>query len=223
MDQGLAEVAELNGLERGRLQIGAIDAAAVYLLPPLLRKFHALHPRVEIVIRVEPSASLVEAVIDGRLDSAVVALPAGRRELQVLQLEVETLVLMAPPGAGRTPRRVLERLPLIAYPRGSVTRSLIDAALADRKLTPRTSMELAHPEAILRMVEAGLGAAVLPERIAGRGSQRLVTLPSFRVRRGLGLVSRKAETPSPAARAFQKLAEERLARPAPRPSRPAAG
>jgi DNA-binding transcriptional LysR family regulator len=66
-------------------------------------------------------------------------------------------------------------------------------------------MELAHPEAILRLVEAGLGAAVLPERVIGRESAPLVLVRSFYVRRRLGVVVRKGEQPSSAARAFLEL------------------
>lgn len=205
VDRGLSEVADLTGLRRGRLTIGAIDAAGVYVLPPLLRKYHALHPGIELVVRVEATASLVRGVVDGSLDCAVVTLPVARPELSVVPIEEETLLLVAPPGSKRSAKGVLEALPLIAYPRGSVTRGLIDSVLAERGIEARTAMEMAHPEAIVRMVDAGLGAAVLPERIVARAGARLTRIPSFSVRRWLGLVSRKGETPSPAARVFANL------------------
>jgi DNA-binding transcriptional LysR family regulator len=208
MDRALSEVADLSGLKRGRLSIGAIDAAGIYLLPPVLRKYHHRHPGIDLVLRVEPSASLVEQVLAGHLDCAVITLPAGRPDLDVTPLEEETLVLVAPAGAGSSAAEVLARHPLIAYPPGSVTRGLIDAALQARRLEPRTAMELAHPEAILRMVEAGLGAAVLPERVASRSRARVVRIGSFRVRRLLGLVFRRGESPSPAAAAFTRLMME---------------
>jgi DNA-binding transcriptional LysR family regulator len=109
-------------------------------------------------------------------------------------------------GAARSPgpAAVLARHPLIAYPRGSVTRGLIDTALADRGLEPRIAMELSHPEAIRGLVEAGLGAAVLPERVVARGD-RLIKSPAFTVRRRLGLVRRGTEEPSAAARAFREV------------------
>ena len=74
-----------------------------------------------------------------------------------------------------------------------------------RRLTPGPPMELAHPEAILRMVEAGLGAAVLPEGFQKRSGTRVTEIRSFRVKRRLGLVTRKGETPSEAARVFRDL------------------
>lgn len=202
LDRGLIEVGDLKGLKRGRLAVGAIDAAGIYLLPPLFKSFHALHPGIDLVVSVEPSASLVIAVAGGRLDCAVITLPAGRPDLDVVPLGDETLLLVAPPGAPSRAAAVLEAHPLIAYPPASVTRGLIDAALAARGIVPRTAMEMSHPEAILRMVEAGLGAAVLPEAIVNRGTARLTRVNSFTVKRRLGLVSRSGETPSPAARVF---------------------
>jgi DNA-binding transcriptional LysR family regulator len=212
LDSGLSEVADLTGLKRGKLAVGAIDAAGIYLLPSVLRRYHALHPGIELVVRVEPSAALVEHVLLGRLDCAVITLPVGRPELQVTPLEEETLVLVAPPGPRRSARDVFRIHPLIAYPRESVTRGLIDRALEERGIAPRTAMELGHPEAILRMVEAGLGAAVLPERVVTRSRAGINRVRSFQVRRWLGLVFRKGETPSPAAQVFRSLMTGKAAR-----------
>ncbi len=206
LERGMAEVADLSGLKRGRLVVGAIDAAGIDLLPPILKSYHERYPGVELLIRVEPSGTLVEALAAGKMDCAVITLPAPRGDLDVVPLIEETLVLLAPPGeTATTASGVFAKYPLIAYPRGSVTRGLIDRALKARGLAPRTPMELAHPEAILRMVEAGLGAAVLPERFPERSGARVTEIRSFRVRRRLGLVVRRGETPSEAARVFRDL------------------
>jgi DNA-binding transcriptional LysR family regulator len=202
LDRGLSEVGDLKGLKRGRLAVGAIDAAGIYLLPALFRSFHSLHPGIDLVVAVEPSVSLVTGVVGRRLDCAVITLPACRPDLDVVPLGEETLLLVAPPGASSRVAAVFDAFPLIAYPPASVTRGLIDAALAARGITPRTAMEMSHPEAILRMVEAGLGAAVLPETIVDRATARLTRVKAFAVRRRLGLISRSGETPSPAARVF---------------------
>jgi DNA-binding transcriptional LysR family regulator len=219
LERGLSEVADLKDLKRGRLAVGAIDAAGITLLPPLLKAYHELHPLVDLVVRVEPSAPLIGALLSGQLDCAIVTLPAPAAGLDVLPLEEETLVMVAPPETGQTarPATVLQRFPLIAYPRGSVTRALIDSKLSRSGLEPRMAMELAHPEAILRMVEAGLGVAVLPERIVARSAPAALGLgadggvrivPGFRVKRRLGLVARKGEVPSSAARAFLELVKQ---------------
>lgn len=210
VELGLAELGQLEGLARGRLALGAIDAAGIYLLPPLLKRFHAAHPYVELTLRVEPSAPLVAALRAGELDAAVVTLPLPGAALESLPLESEPLVLVRPPGGppDETPRALFRRLPLIAYPRGSVTRGLIDAELARRGMTPATAMELSHPEAMARLVEAGLGAAVLPRRVLMPGAGHVEEVPGFALARRLGLVMRPGESHSPALSAFRALLAE---------------
>jgi DNA-binding transcriptional LysR family regulator len=216
LERGLADVGELSGLVRGRLAVGAIDAAGIDLLPGLLKRFHEAWPGIELVVRVEPSGPLATALLDGTLDLAIVTLPLDRPGLVVQPLEEETLRLVAPPDRGARNAAALFRTePLIAYPRGSVTRGLIDEALNGRGLRVRIAMELSHPEAIRGLVTAGLGAAVLPERVIARGGQSLPIVPGLVVRRGLGLVRRGGEEPSAAARAFLDLAGRPVA-----PARP---
>lgn len=215
LERGAGEVGETLGLQRGRLSIGAIDAAGVHLLPGPLKTFHRRWPGVEVDVQVAPSGTLLDLLQAGRLDLAVVVLPVTRTGLNVRHLEDEDLVLVLPPGQPATrAARALETFPLIAYPRGSVTRGLIDRELAGRGLTPRVAMELGYPEAIRGLVEAGLGAAILPERVVARGRTGLTRVAGFRLRRGLGLVHRAGEDPSGAARAFAGLLKPR------RPGRP---
>lgn len=206
LERGAGEVGELAGLQRGRLSIGAIDAAGIHLLPRPLKTFHRRWPGVEIDVQIAPSGTLLDLLEAGRLDLAIVVLPVSRRGLEAGPLEDEELVLALPP---RTPAcrvaTALRRWPLIAYPRGSVTRGLIDRALAERRLVPRITMELGYPEAIRGLVEAGLGVAVLPARVAAGGRTPLARASGFRLRRGLGLVHRAGEAPVGAARAFASL------------------
>jgi len=219
IDRGVAEVSDLLGLKRGRLVLGAIDAAGIDLLPVPLKAFHERWPDIDLIVRVEPSGPLVEALVAGGLDYAIVTLPVDRQGLTVETLEEERLILVGPPGitppTANSPARLLATMPLIAYPRGSVTRGLIDAALERRKLAPRVAMELSHPEAIRGLVEAGLGAAVLPLRVVERGYP-LTRVSGFSITRRLGLVRRASEEPSPAALAFREIirAPQRPRRPA---------
>lgn len=207
LERGAAEVAELRGVKRGRLALGAIDAAGIYRLPPLLRRFHRRFPDVELVLRVEPSGPLIAALLAGEIDCAIVTLPVGGAALETIPLEVDPMVLVVPAveRPGVTAGAAFERWKLIAYPRGSTTRGLVDAELVRRGISARTAMELSHPEAMLRLVEAELGAAVLPRRIVRPDGARIRTVRDFRLDRRLGLVARANEAPSPAARAFRDM------------------
>ncbi len=53
---------------------------------------------------------------------------------------------------------------MILYSRGSSTRTLIDAMMQKHKLSLRVTMEADDTEAIKKLVEAGFGASILPEK-----------------------------------------------------------
>lgn len=66
----------------GRLAIGAIPTLAPYLLPRALQFFGKRCPRVDLVIREDLTANLVQALVEGELDLAVAALPIGDGRLR---------------------------------------------------------------------------------------------------------------------------------------------
>jgi DNA-binding transcriptional LysR family regulator len=112
---------------------------------------------------------------------------------------------------------------MIGYPVSSVTRGVVDRALRDAGVEPRVEMEMGSPEAMRRLVEVGIGYAVLPERLVaagiGAGSLQRLKLPRFRARRTLGFAHAQARALAPAAEAFMQHAFSELRSRAGRPPR----
>lgn len=105
---------------------------------------------------------------------------------------------------------------MIGYPRRSVTRRVIDDALADIGVAPRVDMEMGAPDAMKRLVEVGLGFSLLPENLV-RADIRRGRLVTFDVRglavaRTLGFVRSESTPATPAADAFRDMAFARLKR-----------
>ena len=80
----------------GRLAIGAIPTVAPYLLPPALGAFARRHPGAELVVREDVTAHLLQAIAEGELDLALVALPVADPRLSVQPVVVEPLLLATP-------------------------------------------------------------------------------------------------------------------------------
>ena len=59
----------------GRLRIGMIPTIAPYLLPVLMENLARAHPEVDSYIREALTSKLIQELADGRLDTAIVALP----------------------------------------------------------------------------------------------------------------------------------------------------
>src|SRR6188768_3161615 len=59
----------------GRLRIGMIPTIAPYLLPAIIGDLMRTHPELDIHIREAMTSKLIEELVDGRIDTAIVALP----------------------------------------------------------------------------------------------------------------------------------------------------
>jgi DNA-binding transcriptional LysR family regulator len=212
-------VAGLKGLESGYLRMGNIDAASVYVLPGIYRSFHHKYPGVKIEIIVGDTAHLLDALRRGEIELASTVLPIDTGEFSVLPIYRDEMILVAHPKhvLARKKRVTLEDVVetgLIAYPPRSVTRRLIDRVFIERDLAVNATMEIASPEAIKRLTQAGLGASVLPRPIVApevrRGSLQAIRVRSIRFQRTIGMVFRGEDSLSPPARVFLDMVKSKF-------------
>lgn len=205
-----AEVSELRGLVRGSLRLGATDAAAVEILPEAFVRFHQSYPGIEVSVEVHATAELLERLLSGRVDLALGTLPITHPDVHSTALLTERLGLVAPVAwKGRSLADLLAVEPFIAYPKGSVSRELVDRVLESHGATARAVMEIGQPTVSARLVAAGFGISVLPETVVTplvrEGTVVRVASRTLFVPRELGLLEARRRVPEPAARAFAAL------------------
>jgi DNA-binding transcriptional LysR family regulator len=209
LDAGRAEVAEVEGLARGSLRLGATDAATEIFSAAFLR-LHARHPGIEVSVEIDATAALVRSLRQARLDLVLGTLPVNESDVIEEELARERLGLVAPRSVPMTSLPdLLAREPFIAYPRGSTTRTLIERAMASQGLVARPVMEIGRPAIMAQLVASGLGVSVLPESVIRpfqkeRSIQR-VGYERLQVDRSLGLVTLKRQHLDPAARAMREI------------------
>jgi DNA-binding transcriptional LysR family regulator len=211
----------LQSLEHGRLALGTIDAASVYVLPEIYREFHHRHPGVRVEIRVDDTTHLLEALRAGDIELATATLPVSAPDLSARAIYREPLVPVVHrsfPLAGKR-RITLEQISehgVISYPAGSRTRRLIEGVFAESGVAYRATMEVSSPEAMKRLAQAELGVCILPRPVVAveLRSGALIELSMGRVRfeREIGMVYRDRDTLSPPARVFLEMVEKRVAR-----------
>jgi LysR family transcriptional regulator, carnitine catabolism transcriptional activator len=111
------------------------------------------------------------------------------------------------PSAGALAPAALRAIPLVVSPPGTSTRTLLEQALEAVGVSPRIAVETAAREAIVPLVLAGAGAALLPAPLAREAERRGAVARAARPRivRRIGLVHRD-DPLSPAARALIALA-----------------
>jgi DNA-binding transcriptional LysR family regulator len=101
LDAGIAAAREAQAGERGRVTIGVLESLSGSFLGPALARFHAAHPRVEVLVRAGRHPQVIELLLDGVVGMALVSWPCPESlttELEVLLLLRERAVLVASPG-----------------------------------------------------------------------------------------------------------------------------
>jgi DNA-binding transcriptional LysR family regulator len=219
---GTSELQEMSATPRGPVALGVVPSVGAYLLPDLLPRIRAQLP--EVLIRLTQSHqpdALESQVASGRLDLAVVILPVRRVDLVAQKLWQEEFVLAVPRdhrlAALKRPVPLSEVVgePLLVVPDVPATQAL-KTVCEEQGQTPRIALEADNSESILRMVEHGLGVALLPAIIARAGPHRSFAI--VRVSRGgltrqVALIHRGDSYLSAAARALKQELVSATARP----------
>ena len=209
-------VRELRDLRRGRVLIGA-NEAAVHTLLPLVARFRQRHPDITIDVRRVPARQIAVEVVQGSLDFGALTFRPSEEGLLEVPVGSDELVLLVPPSHQLARRRqvtmedVAEE-PVVAHNDPSPARERVLRLFEERHVPLRMVISLPSLDGIKRAVELKLGVALLPRRcaITEIANGRLVALPVAGIsrRRQVMIVCRKAHR-SHAADAFLAVAQEK--------------
>jgi DNA-binding transcriptional LysR family regulator len=211
MDSARSVVAEIVGLRSGRVRVGATPSLCIGVLADVLRVFHEQHPDVRLELVESGSQPLVRSLARGELDVALVIVPPAGIDpaLDTTPLLRERLSV-ASPASERAPSsrgsmgvRELARRSLVVPREGYDLREATLQAFAQAGVEPRFAVQGGEMDAVLRLVEAGTGVAVVPDQVfAGRPRLRrtVLTPPLYRT---VALARRADLAPTHAVRAFR--------------------
>jgi DNA-binding transcriptional LysR family regulator len=214
---------ELRDLRRGRVLIGA-NEAAIHTLLPLMARFRRRVPDVAVDVRRVPARQIAVEVQQGSLDFGALTFRPSETGLLEVAVGSDELVLLVPPSHPLAGRRqvTMEEVgsePVVAHNDPSPARERVLRLFEEHRIPLKMMIALPSLDGIKRAVELELGVALLPRLCALTeiASGRLVAVPVAGVsrRRQVMLVCRKAHR-SHAANAFLEVAQEKQ-RPAPRP------
>jgi DNA-binding transcriptional LysR family regulator len=166
-EMAIMEIGSLNRDPSGRVRIGVGGHQLTSMLPPALSALHARFPKVCFDIVNSTTPQLIEMVTSNRLDLAIVNLPIDAPGLRIKVLFTEEMVVAvrrSDPLARKKSISPAEigRLSLVLYNHTTSTRKRLDRFFHEANLSPKTMFELSSVEAMKRMVEAGLGATIVP-------------------------------------------------------------
>jgi DNA-binding transcriptional LysR family regulator len=227
---GKDAIESLRNLQSGTLILASATTVSTYILPGVLKEFRSRFPRVEVSVRTGRSEQVLQMLL---ADEAQVGLVRAvyHQDVETKGLIEDELVLVANASheLARPGSVTVEQLgdhPFIFFDRNSSYYSLAQGLFRQHGVVPRTQMELDSMEATKKMVEEGLGIAMLPrialERELATGTLRAIAIAGMaNPTRQIALISRRSRPLGPVAQAFVELVQGIFIAEAAAPSVPA--
>jgi len=162
-----------------RLSVGAIPTIAPYLLPAVLRQFSKRHPDVEMTVHEDVTRNLIDAIVAGELDLAVMSLPIDDEHLDFETLRTEPLLLALPRGhrlsrkKGITMDDIREERFLVLSEMHCLGDQILSYCRA-HECQPRIACRSAQIATMQALIEQGLGVTLLPEMATRKPSSKSV-------------------------------------------------
>jgi LysR family hydrogen peroxide-inducible transcriptional activator len=150
----------------GRLRIGMIPTIAPYLLPAFIRRVSKKYPELDIHVREALTSKLIQEVMDGRLDAAVVALPVSAAHLTETPLFAENFLLVRPGEDQDRPApkpEALREMKLLLLEEGHCFRDQALSFCNMQSAMPREVLDASSLSTLVQMVSAGMGVTLIPE------------------------------------------------------------
>jgi LysR family hydrogen peroxide-inducible transcriptional activator len=182
----------------GPLRIGVIPTVAPYLLPTIIGNLTRLYEGLDIHVRETLTPKLIQDLADGRLDTAIVALPVSEPSLTEVALFTEEFLLVRPAedeGKPTPDRETLREMRLLLLEEGHCFRDQALSFCNIQSVLTRELLDGSSLSTLVQMVGAGIGVTLIPEMaVALETRSATVSFARFnspRPLRTIGMIWRK--------------------------------
>ncbi len=216
LDRMHGEIGDYAGGLAGKVRLLSNTAAITDYLPQALAEFLNTHPAIDVDLEERPSHLIVSQLLAQVADLGIVADSADISSLESKPFRRDRLVLVIPAGNsgfGRQRQVAFSQVlthDFVGLGEDSALQQHLNLQAERLGLRMRTRIRLRSFEAVCRMVEAGVGVAVVPavaaERHAGAGKLRILKLSDTWADRQLLICARRFDQLSlPALRLVESL------------------
>ncbi|MGJ7920921.1 LysR family transcriptional regulator [Neobacillus sp. LXY-4] len=169
-EQMMQEVAKIHGLEIGVVRIGTFPSVSIQWIPQIIKQFNQYFPDIEIKLYEGDYDEIDRWITDGTVDFGFMSLPVSKA-YEVIPLKQDRLLCILPDDhpLAQQEKIYLNQLndePFI-MPKSSIDKD-VRRILKEHKIKPMVKYEISEDQAIISMVQNGLGVSVLPELILYR-------------------------------------------------------
>ena len=164
--EGRDAVEDVRNVQLGSLRLGSAITISTYVLPKMLQEFSKLYPGIDMVVRTGRSEQVLNMLMSDEVQVAIVR-AINNQELDSVHLYDDEIALVTYPhhkfaASGKATVGEAAGEPIVLFDRGSSYYGLINGFFREAGVIPNVAMELDSLEATKRMVEKGLGVALVP-------------------------------------------------------------
>lgn len=193
----------------GRLSLATSHHIGLHRLPPLLRRFSALHPRVALDLGFMDSEQAYARVLHGSAELALTTLGPTQAPLRSTPIWNDPLHVVVAPDHPLATRAKVGLADLAAHPAVlpdtvTFTHRIVANAFARRGLSLQLRMTTNYLETIKMLAAVGLAWTVLPRTMVD-AQVRVLPVAGVKLSRQLGCTVHGGRTLSRAAQAFIEL------------------
>ncbi len=202
----------------GILEIQTSSIPGVTFLPEMLAGFRSEHECIQYYVSLSDTQTVIDNIIERRGEIGFIGEETASNALDVTKVATDKTVLIAPLSFGLPPRIGINeaiRYPFIWRETGSATRKSFESAaiaLGYDKEEFEVAALFDDVDSIIRSVEAGLGVAIISEKVAAAvGSKvQIVEIEEFKEDRSFYMIHLRSISLSPAAEAFSEYVKAGL-------------
>ncbi|MGG3467630.1 LysR family transcriptional regulator [Neobacillus pocheonensis] len=206
-EQLVQQIAGINGLEVGTVRIGTFSSVTIQWLPEFMSHFNESHPSIEVKLLEGDYDEIEHWISSGAVDFGFLSLPT-LKSFEVIPLKKDKIVTIVPDShhLAHLSEVCFEQIKdeLFIMPKISCDND-VRRILKENNVTATIKYELEDDQAIISMVQNGMGISILPEMVVNRvpKSVRILGLEGDHYR-SIGIAATSFKNMSPAARKFVK-------------------
>ncbi|MFM9090343.1 MAG: LysR family transcriptional regulator [Verrucomicrobiota bacterium] len=206
-----SELQEMKKVISGTIRISTIYSIGLHELPPFIKRFLHDFPSVNVRVEYRRSNLVYEDLLHNSVDFGLVAFPVKQRQIEILPVRDDQLVLITHPQHALARRAKVEVKDLagqrfIGFDPDIPTRKAVDAIFRDHRLELDPVMEFDNIETVKRAVEIDHGVAVVPLATVAQeqkqGTLAVVPFEGNEFTRPLAILHRRGRVLTPAMKKF---------------------
>jgi len=151
---------------KGKLRIGSMEAVAASRLSSVLMDYHKNLPDVALEVSTGPTGKLIEQVLNGDLDLALVADPPKDQRLEAIPIFIETLILVSDLSLQKInqPADLGEHPTLLGFSPQCAYRTRLETWVKENDVMAKI-IEINSYHALLNCITAGMGTGIIPKKL----------------------------------------------------------